>query len=89
MCHAPADCYNIEKRGYLRPGYFADFVIVDPDKPWMVLPENILYKCGWSAFEGVTFRSQVTHTFVNGKLVFSNGQIFDTVKGKRLTFYRP
>lgn len=89
MCHAPADCYNIEKRGYLRPGYFADIVVVDPDKPWMVLPENILYKCGWSAFEGVTFRSQVTHTFVNGKLVFSNGQIFDTVKGKRLTFYRP
>lgn len=89
MCHAPADCYNIEKRGYIRPGYFADLVIIDPDEPWTVSPGNIHYKCGWSAFEGVTFHSQVSHTFVNGKLVFSHGRFFDTVKGKRLTFNRP
>lgn len=88
MCHAPADCYNIEKRGYIRPGYFADLVIVDPDEPWTVAPENIHYKCGWSAFEGVTFHSQVSHTFVNGKLVYSHGRFYDTVKGKRLTFSR-
>lgn len=88
MCHAPADCYNIEKRGYIRPGYFADLVIVDPDEPWTVSPENIHYKCGWSAFEGVTFHSQVSHTFVNGKLVYSHGRFYDTVKGKRLTFNR-
>lgn len=88
MCHAPADCYNIEKRGYIRPGYFADLVIIDPEKEWMVEPSNILYKCGWSAFEGVSFHSQVTHTFVNGKLVYSHGRIFETVKGKRLTFDR-
>lgn len=88
MCHAPADCYNIEKRGYIRPGYFADLVIVDLDEPWTVSPENIHYKCGWSAFEGVTFHSQVSHTFVNGKLVYSHGRFYDTVNGKRLTFNR-
>jgi dihydroorotase len=88
MCHTPSDCYSIEKRGYIRPGYFADLVIVDPEEQWIVSPENIHYKCGWSAFEGTTFHSQVTHTFVNGKLVYSHGQFFDTVKGKRLTFDR-
>jgi len=88
MCHAPADCYNIERRGYLRPGYFADLVIVDPQSPWTVDPGNILYKCGWSVFEGITFNSQVTHTFVNGNLIYENGKFDHSFTGKRLTFNR-
>jgi len=88
MCHAPADCYRIEKRGYIRPGYFADLVLIDPDLPWTVSRENILSKCGWSAFEGITFHSSITHTFVNGNLVFDKGQINDSIKGKQITFNR-
>ena len=88
MCHAPAICYNIEKRGYIRPGYFADLVLVNPDHKFTVSKENILYKCGWSVFEGTTFDAQVEKTFVNGHLVFDNGSINDTVKGLRITFER-
>ena len=88
MCHAPAVCYNIEKRGYLRPGYFADLVLVNPDHKFTVNEENIRYKCGWSVFEGTTFDAQVEKTFVNGHLVFDNGSINDTVKGLRITFER-
>ncbi len=88
MCHAPAECYNIDRRGFLRPGYAADFILVDPEKTWTVSAKNVLYKCGWSTFEGVTFHSQVTHTFVNGNLVFDNGVFCDTVKGQRLSFNR-
>lgn len=88
MCHAPAVCYSIEKRGYLRPGYFADLVLVNPDHKFTVSKENILYKCGWSVFEGTTFDAQVEKTFVNGHLVFDNGLINDTVKGLRITFDR-
>lgn len=86
MCHNPAVLFRIEKRGYIRPGFYADLVLVDPSSPWTVSKENVLYKCGWSPFEGTTFYSKVTHTFVNGNLIYNNGKFNDTVKGKRLTF---
>ena len=74
MCHNPAILFQIEKRGFIREGYKADLVLVDLNSPWAVQPNNILYKCGWSPFEGVTFKSRITHTFVNGKLVYKNFQ---------------
>jgi len=86
MCHAPADLFRIEKRGFIRPGYFADLVLVDPNKSWTVTPENILYKCGWSPFEGTTFDSSVLKTWVNGKPVYDNGKFDETVRGQRLLF---
>ncbi len=88
MCHSPAICYNIEKRGFIRPGYFADLVLVNPDKKFTVQKENILYKCGWSVFEGTTFDTGVERTFVNGHSVFENGKIDNSVKGLRITFDR-
>jgi dihydroorotase len=88
MSHAVADCFQIKGRGYIREGYFADLVIVDVDKNTTVTKENILYKCGWSPFEGETFPAQVTHTFVSGNLVYGNGIWNESVKGKRLTFER-
>ncbi len=87
MCHAPADLFRIEERGYIRPGYFADLVLVDLNKSWTVTVENILYKCGWSPFEGTSFDASVKQTWVNGKLVYDNGKIDETVRGKRLLFY--
>ncbi len=86
MCHAPADLFRIENRGYIRAGYFADLVLVDLNKPWIVTPENIMYKCGWSPFEGTSFDASVSKTWVNGKLVYDNGKIDETVRGKRLLF---
>jgi len=86
MCHAPAELFRIEKRGFIRPGYFADLVLVDPNRPWTVSSENILYKCGWSPFEGTRFDASVLNTWVNGQMVYDNGQIDDTVRGKRLLF---
>ncbi len=88
MCHNPAILFQIEKRGYIKPGYFADLVIVDINSPWSVKKENILYKCGWSPFEGTIFKSRITHTFVNGALVYKNFKIFDVHSAKRLTFNR-
>lgn len=88
MCHHPAILYQIDKRGFLCKGYHADMVLVDPDNPWSVSSDNILYKCGWSPFEGTTFRSRVTHTWVNGNLVFDQGKFYETRKGKRLEFNR-
>ena len=88
MCHAPAKCFKIENRGFIRKGYFADLAIVDTHKEWTVSGNNILYKCGWSPFEGERFHSLVTHTFVNGHLVFENGLFHESVKGSRLTFNR-
>ena len=88
MCHNPAICFKIEKRGFIREGYFADLVLVNLNSPWEVKKENILYKCGWSPFEGEKFNTKVTHTIVNGHIAFSNG-IFDESKhGMRLTFDR-
>ena len=75
MCHNPAKIFQIEKRGFIKEGYFADLVIVNSHQPWTVKKENILYHCGWSPFEGTNFKSRVTHTFVNGKLVYENGKV--------------
>jgi len=86
MCHAPAELYRIDKRGYIRSGYFADMVLVDPHRPWTVNVDNILYKCGWSPFEGTTFDASVLQTWVNGTLVYDNGEFDETVRGKRLLF---
>lgn len=88
MCHAPADLFRIDRRGYIREGYYADLVLVNPAHSWVVSPENILYKCGWSPFEGTTFSHQVTHTFVNGELVYDNGNVILGKLGKRLLFKR-
>lgn len=88
MCHNPAILFQIEKRGYIRPGYYADLAIVDLNSPWTVNKDNILYKCGWSPFEKVSFKSRVTHTFVNGALVYKNFKILDVMAAKRLTFDR-
>ena len=94
MCHAVADCYQIMERGYIREGYKADLVIVDLDKETKVSKDNILYKCGWSPFEGQIFPAQVTHTFVNGSLVYTheeglkNNRFDETSKGQRLKFNR-
>lgn len=88
MCHAPAQLFKVNKRGYLRAGYFADFVIVDIEKPYFVTKESILYKCGWSPFEGEIFHSTIEQTFVNGHRVFNNGLFDESIKGKRLFFER-
>ena len=88
MCHNPAKIFKIEKRGYIKEGFYADLVIVNPGLPWSVKKENILYKCGWSPFEGYTFKSRITHTFVNGELVYQNFKVKDIPVGKRLLFDR-
>ncbi|WP_047416831.1 dihydroorotase [Cellulophaga sp. Hel_I_12] len=88
MCHNPAILFEIEKRGYIREGYFADLVVVDLDNSWTVSKENIAYKCGWSPFEGNTFRSKISHTFVNGHLAYDNGVFSEKRNAKRLTFNR-
>ncbi|MFN5149903.1 MAG: dihydroorotase [Flavobacteriia bacterium] len=85
MAHAPAVLFRIEKRGYIREGYFADLVVVDK-KPYTVEKSNLLYKCGWSPFEGTTFSYAIDKTFVNGSLVFSDGKIIEGTNGSRMTF---
>ncbi len=84
MCHNPAILYRIKDRGFIREGYFADLVLVDMNKLWTVSKENILYKCGWSPLEGTTFHSQVLKTWVNGQLVYDDGQFHDEMRGKAL-----
>ena len=86
MAHSVARCFRIVDRGFIREGYFADLVLVDLNKTYTVTKENILAKCGWSPFDGVTFRSSVTHTFVNGKLVYHDGKIIENGNGMRLKF---
>jgi dihydroorotase len=88
MCHNPAKIFKIAKRGFLRVGYYADIVVVDLKESQLVEKENILYKCGWSPFEGTTFSSTVTHTFVNGNLIYENGAFNESIKGQRLKFER-
>lgn len=88
MCHASAVLYKIHKRGYIRKGYFADLVLVNPNKPYTVSKENILYKCKWSPFEGQTFSSSIEKTFLNGKLAFENDTVKDEIKGQALRFDR-
>ena len=86
--HNVAICFQIEKRGYIREGYWADLVLVDLNKPWNVNKTNILYKCGWSPFEGDTFQSKVLHTIVSGNLAYSNGALIEGKTGSRLAFDR-
>jgi dihydroorotase len=88
MCHAPADCFQVKERGYLREGYYADIVVLDMDKPWTVVKENILYHCGWSPFEGKEFRASVHKTFVNGNLVYNEGVFDESSRGMRIQYNR-
>ena len=89
MCHTPADIFQIDKRGYIREGYHADLVLVDLNNPWTVQKNNIFYKCNWSPFEGQVFKSKITHTIVNGNIVFEEGHFHEGKKGMRLNFNRP
>jgi len=86
MAHAPAELFNLKERGYIREGYCADLVLVDPNHSWTVEKENLLYKCGWSPLEGETFSHKVVKTFVNGHLVYDNGQLNEGFKGKELCY---
>ena len=88
MCHNPAILFNIRNRGFIREGYKADLCLIDPASPWTVSKDNILYKCGWSPFEGTTFRSKIVHTIVNGTIVYDNGTIREDYRGQRLLFDR-
>jgi dihydroorotase len=88
MCHNPAILFQIEKRGYIKEGYFADLVLVNPNNPWTVNKDNILYKCEWSPFEGSTFKSRVTHTSLNGTVVYENAKFTNQNAAMRLTFNR-
>jgi len=88
MCHNPAKIFKIENRGFIKEGYFADLVIVNTGLPWNVKKENILAKCGWSPFEGYNFKSRITHTFVNGTLVYQNFKVKENKAGQRLLFNR-
>ncbi|MEY3442708.1 MAG: hypothetical protein RLZZ519_989 [Bacteroidota bacterium] len=88
MSHAPADCFQLHERGYIREGYWADLVLVDENRPWTVTRENTLYKCGWSPFEGEKLPAAVTHTWVSGHLAYRDGLLDDSQLGMRLTFDR-
>jgi dihydroorotase len=88
MAHAPATCFQIRERGFIREGYYADLVLVDMNKPETVNKNNILYKCGWSPLEGFTFPSSVIMTLVNGHPVYENGQVDVSHRGMRLLFDR-
>ena len=88
MCHAPAELYQIEKRGYIRPGYWADLVLVNPNKEWTVTSDCIQSKCGWSPMEGCHFHAQVEKTFVNGVLVYADGKVNTSNRGQALVFAR-
>jgi dihydroorotase len=87
-CHASADIFGVTERGYVREGWFADLVIVDPSKPYRVSPENVLYKCGWSPFEGHEFSATVDTTIVNGQVVWRDGELTGAIPGQRLEFTR-
>ncbi|QDP84989.1 dihydroorotase [Chryseobacterium sp. SNU WT5] len=88
MCHNPATLFQIEKRGYIREGYKADLVLIDLKESYTVSKENVLYKCGWSPFEGTEFHSKISHTFVNGFLAFADGKVSEEKHGERLLFDR-
>ncbi len=88
MCHNPAKLFQIKNRGYVKEGYYADLAIVNLNDSWKVSKENIAYKCGWSPFEEHTFKSKVSHTFLNGHLAYENGKFSTQRNAKRLTFNR-
>jgi dihydroorotase len=83
-CHAPADIFGVVERGYVREGWYADLIIVDPNKPTTVTPETVLAKCGWSPFEGHAFGSTIEKTFVNGQVVYADGKLTGAIAGQRL-----
>ena len=86
MAHEPAELFHIDRRGYIRPDYYADLVLIDPQKAWTVFPENILSKCGWSPFEGYTFHHAIETTFVNGQIVYQEGKVNDAIRGMEVRF---
>ena len=88
MCHAPARIFNINKRGFIEKGLYADFVLLNPDAPHTIATGDIISKCGWSPFEGETFNWAVEQTWVNGECVYKDGKFNDEVRGKALTFNR-
>jgi dihydroorotase len=88
MCHAPADTFRIDRRGYIKKGYYADLVLIDLNKTYEVNKENLMYQCRWSPFEGIVFHSSITHTFLNGKLAYQNGITDERIRGQRLRFNR-
>lgn len=86
MAHLPAELFNIDRRGYIRPGYYADLVLIDPSESWTVSKDNLLYKCNWSPFEGFTFSHKVWKTFVNGQLAYSDNNVNDTIRGMEVAY---
>ena len=86
MCHNPAILFNIKKRGFIREGFFADLVILSKNQSWVINKNNILYKCGWSPFEGKKINSMITHTFVSGNLAYENGVFNQNIMGKKIEF---
>ena len=88
MCHNPAILFDIDKRGFIREGFYADLVIFDIKNPWKVSKDNLMYKCNWSPFENKSFRSRVLYTLVNGNIVFSNGKIIESAMGMKINFDR-
>ena len=88
MCHAPAQCFQVAGRGYIREGYHADLVLIDMNGATAVSKANILYKCGWSPFEGHEFPASVRYTFINGEIAYENGKVNEEVRGQRLKFDR-
>ncbi|HCY89861.1 MAG TPA: dihydroorotase, partial [Chitinophagaceae bacterium] len=89
MSHAVATCFQVKERGFIREGYYADLAVVDLNKPYTVKPENTLYKCGWSPLQGMVFPSSVTHTMINGQIIYENGEVRASHCGQRLRFNRP
>ncbi|HRF27325.1 MAG TPA: dihydroorotase [Ferruginibacter sp.] len=89
MSHAVATCFQVRERGFIREGYYADLAVVDLNKPYTVKPENTLYKCGWSPLQGMVFPSSVTHTMINGQIIYENGEVRASHCGQRLRFNRP
>ena len=88
MCHNPALLYQIDRRGFIREGYHADLVLIDPNASHPIRNEEVHYKCGWTPYNGTILHFQITHTFVNGNLVFENGVFHEEIKGKKLEFKR-
>ena len=86
--HNPARIFQIAGRGFIREGYWADLVLIDTHKPHTVAKENILYKCGWSPFEGITFKSSIDTTLVNGQIAYAKGKVNNAIRGQRLLFDR-
>jgi dihydroorotase len=88
MCHAPAVCFEVDRRGYLDEGMYADIIIYDPKEAWTVAKDNTFYKVGWSPLEGETFTGRVRQTIVSGHIAYDRGLFFEEVKGMRLAFTR-